>query len=197
MCTTPECGRMTITVRFGTCNSRFKFNTRRRTSLECLHAKQLAKRMTSQVISATQWGTSRSTMSPTWTRCGRAAPTWQTRGSTICAFGRRRCRCATTTSITGTFSVVCRRLISRQIHAPSYNSCRGFTGLDLPRHQCQASLLSAAVPQVACRVMQDAYADRRREAQQTPALKLTLVGPPMSSPNYINTLGQVRFSFVN
>jgi len=40
--------------------------------------------------------------------------------------------------------------------------------------------------------VQDAYADRQREAPQTPALELTVVGPPMSSPTYTGTLGQVR-----
>ena len=42
--------------------------------------------------------------------------------------------------------------------------------------------------------LQDAYADRAKESPQSPALTLTVTAPPMSSPTYTGTLGQVHLS---
>ena len=42
--------------------------------------------------------------------------------------------------------------------------------------------------------LQDAYADRAKESPQSPALTLTVAAPPMSSPTYTGTLGQVQLS---
>jgi len=39
--------------------------------------------------------------------------------------------------------------------------------------------------------LQAAYSDRQREAPQQPAVRVTIIGPPMSSPNYLGTVGQI------
>lgn len=134
---------------------------------------------------------SKYTTSQTWTQQGRAAPTSSTHGSTTCASARRPCRCAHQSTAVSSPASLLKAAARLGFAIGSAPAVHGVVADSAGQTTCYGRAPRLGHGLVFPGV-QDAYADRQREAPQTPALELMVVGPPMSSPTYTGTLGQVR-----